>query len=113
MLKMALIMAVLMSSSVANALNNSDLIQLNLRMSQQQEQQTDVVQLLEPMEQAKLRQEAYWEEQAGRRQQEQLRQKQYVQELLLEWQRRQDGHEIVERELRDMLMERQQSGLFQ
>jgi hypothetical protein len=114
MLKMALVMTVLVSSSVAYALNNSDLIQLNLQISrQQQEQQTDVAQFLEPMEQARMRQEAYLEEQIGRQQQEQLKQKQYLQELLREWQRQQDAHELGGRRLRDMLMERQLSGLFQ
>jgi hypothetical protein len=114
MLKMALVMTVLMFSSVAYALNNSDLIQLNLRISrQQQEQQTDMAQSLEPMEQARLRQEAYWEEQIGIQQQEQLKQKQYLQELLWEWHRQQDAHELGGRRLRDMLMDRQQSGLFQ
>jgi len=114
MIKMALVMTVLVSSSVAYALNNSDLIQLNLQISrQQQEQQTGVAQLLEPTERAKLLQETYWEEQRGRQQQEQLKQKQYLQELLWEWQRQQDAHEPGGRRLRDMLMERQQSGLFQ
>jgi hypothetical protein len=114
MLKMALVMTVLVSSSVAYALSNGDLIRLNQEVSrQQQEQQTDVVQFLEPMEQSRLREEVYWEEQAGRQQQEQLNQKHYVQELLLEWQRRQDAQGFAERGLRDMLTERQQSGLFQ
>jgi hypothetical protein len=80
---------------------------------QQQEQQTDMVQLLEPMEQARLLQEGYREEQTGRQQQEQLKQKKYLQELLFEWRRQQDAHELGGRRLRDMLMERQQSGLFQ
>jgi hypothetical protein len=114
MLKMALVMTVLVSSSVAYALNNSDLIQLNQQISrQQQEQQADMVQLLEPLEQARLGQKAYWEEQIGKRQQEQFKQKQYLHELLWEWQRQQDAHDLGGRRLRDMLMERQQSGLFQ
>ena len=113
MVKLALAMAVLVSSSAAYALNNSDLIQLNQQISLQQGQQTDVAQLLEPMELARLRQEEYRLEQIGRQEQEKLKQKQYLQELLWEWQRRQDARELGERRVRDVLMERKQSALFQ
>jgi hypothetical protein len=114
MLKMALVMTLLVSSSTAYALNNSDLIQLNLQISRQQEgQQIDVEQLLEPKEQARLRQEEYRQEQIWRQQQEQLKQNQYLQEVLLERQRQQATRRLWEQRERDMLMERQQSGLFQ
>ncbi|MGD0586238.1 MAG: hypothetical protein ABSA86_10775 [Oryzomonas sp.] len=113
MLKMALAMTMLVSSSTAFALNNSDQIQLNLHMSLQEGQQAEVKQLLEPMKQAGLAQEEYRLEQIGRQQQEQIKQKQYLQELLWEWQRRQDARELGKQRQRDMLMERQQSGLFQ
>ena len=73
MVKLALAMAVLVSSSAAYALNNSDLIQLNQQISLQQGQQTDVAQLLEPMELARLRQEEYRLEQIGRQEQEKSR----------------------------------------
>ncbi len=114
MLKMALVITVLVSSSTAYALNNSDLMQLSLQISrQQEEQQTDVEQLLELKEQARLRQEEYRLEQIWRQQQEQLKQKQYLQEVLLERQRQKDASRLEEQRERDMLMERQQSGLFQ
>ena len=113
MVKLALAMAVLVSSSAAYALNNSDLMQLNQQLSLQQGQQNDVAQLLETTELARLQQEEYRLEQVGRQQQEKLRQKQYLQELLWEWQRRQDARELGERRVRDLVMERQQSTLFQ
>jgi hypothetical protein len=113
MLKMALVIAVLVSSNVAYALSNSDLMQLNLQISLLQGQQTDVTQLLGPKEQARLLQEEDRLNQIGRQQQEKLKQKQYVQELLWEWQRRQNAHEFGERRQRDLLMERRQTGLFQ
>jgi hypothetical protein len=113
MLKMALAMLVLVSSSTAFALNNSDLIQVNLRTSQQEGQQADVKQLLEPMKLARLRQEEYRQEQIGIQQQEQIKQKQYLQELLWESQRQKDAHELWKQRLRDTLLDRQQPGLFQ
>jgi hypothetical protein len=114
MLKMALVMTVLVSSSVAYALDNSDLIQLNLRISRQQEgQQADMEQLPEPREQARLLQEEYRQDQIWRQQQEQLKQKQYLQEVLLERQRQQDAHKLVEQRELEFLMQRKQSGLFQ
>jgi hypothetical protein len=89
-------------------------MQLSLQISrQQEEQQTDVEQLLESKQQARLRQEEYRLEQIWRQQQEQLKQKQYLQEVLLERQRQQDASRLEEQRERDMLMERQQSGLFQ
>jgi len=116
MSKIALATAVLMSAHVAYALNNSDLIQLSMQMSrQQQEQKTDAAQIRERTEQAGLRMGKYLQGQTARRQEGQLRQKQYLQELLWEWQRRQDARESGEQKVRDRLMERQQqpSGLFQ
>ena len=114
MLKMALVITMLVSSSTAYALNNSDLLQLSMQISRQQEgQQTDAEQFMETKEQARLLQEEYRLEQIWRQQQEQLKQKQYLQEVLLERQRQQDASRLEEQRERDMLMERQQSGLFQ
>ena len=114
MLKLALVMTVLVSSSAAYALNNSDLIHLNLQISsQQQGQQADVEQFLEPMKQAGLRQDEYRQEQIWRQQQEQSKQERYLQQLLLEWQRQQDTRRLGEQRERDFLLQREQTGLFQ
>jgi len=114
MLKMALVMTVLLSSSGAYALNNSDLMQLNLRISRQrEEQQTNLEQLLERREQARLQHEEYRLEQIWRQQQEQLKEKQYLQEVLLERQRQQDARRLEERSEGELLVHREQSGLFQ
>ena len=113
MLRIAVAMTLLVSSSTAFALNNSDQLQVNMRISRQEGQQADVKQLLEPLERARLQQEEYRHEQIGRQQQEQLKQKEYLQELLWERQRQQDAHELGKQRQRDILMERQQPGLFQ
>lgn len=114
MLKMALTMTVILASGVAYALDNSDLIQLNLRMSQQQElQQPHVPQLPEPAEQAKLQQREYLRELLEQRQDEQIKQKNYLQHLLFEWQRRQESKRLVEKRKLELLPQREQSGLFQ
>jgi hypothetical protein len=119
MLRMAMVMAVLASSSAAYALNNSDLLQLNLSMSQQQREleqglrQFDMAeQVAGPLDQARLQRQDYLREQIGRRQQEQIRQEQYRQETLWEWQRRRDARRYGEDRLRDVLMERERSGVF-
>ena len=114
MLKMALVITMLVSSSTAYALNNSDLLQLSMQISRQQEgQQTDAEQFMETKEQARLLQEEYRLEQIWRQQQEQLKQKQYLQEVHLERQRQQDARRLEEQRERDFLIHRQQSGLFQ
>jgi hypothetical protein len=114
MLRIVLLMTVFLSSGMmAYALNNSDMIQLNLRMSRQQEQPLDLEQALQPLEQARLRQQRYEEEQMGRQQQEQVEREHYQQQLLWEWQRQKDARRVVDRELRDTLMQREQSRLFQ
>lgn len=112
MLKMALIMTVIVSSSTAYALNNSDLIQLSLRMSRQQEQ-SDVVQMLEPVEQARLRQEQYQQELLWKQQEKRFEEEHHLQEVLWERQRRQEAQRIVEERGRDIVLQRAQSGLFQ
>lgn len=114
MLKTALVITLLVSSGMAYALNNNDLMQLNLRMSRQQEgQQVDMERLLEPRELAKVREGALWQEQIWRQQQEQLKQKQYLQEVLMERQRQQDAHRLEQQRGVDALMQRRQSELFQ
>ena len=114
MLKMALVMTVLVSSTVAYALDNSDLIQLNLRISRQQEgQQADVKQLLETRDQARREEEKYRQDQIWQLGQEHRKQQQYLREVLLEWQRRQDAHRIEEQRERKLLMQRASSALFQ
>jgi len=115
MLRIALAATVFLLSAgmTAYALDNSDLIQLNLRMSRQAGRQPDVMQLLEPVELARLREQAYQDDLMGQRQQERVKEEHYQQELLWEWQRRNDARTAVDRGLRDVLMQRERAGLFQ
>lgn|GEM_PF-1264186 len=118
MLGLAMVVALLAPLSAAYALNNSDLLQLNALMSLQQQKRErglprlDMVQMMEPLGQTKLRQQNYLRELMGTRQQEQIRREHYRQEVLWEWQRRGDARRLGAERLRDMLMEREQSGLF-
>lgn len=113
-MRMTLAMAVILASGTAYALGNSDLIQLDLQMSRQQEQlQPDVLQLLEPVLQARLQQQNYLREWLAKRQQEQIKREQYQRQLLFEWQQRQEFRKFVEERKRDILLQREQSGLFQ
>jgi hypothetical protein len=114
MLRMALVVAVLLSSSGAHALDNNDLIQLNLRVARQQtQQQPDREELLLPVQQAGLRQRDAVQELVWQQQRKQFSQERYLQEVILEQQRRQDARRIGEERLRDILMQQKQSPLFQ
>ncbi|KAB0670118.1 hypothetical protein F6V30_08110 [Oryzomonas sagensis] len=114
MLRMALVVALLASSSGAYALDNNDLVQLNLRAARQQaQQQPDLEELLQPTHQARLRQEDAVQELVRQQQRRQFSQERYRQEVILEQQRQKDTRRIGEERLRDIMIQREQAPLFQ
>ncbi|KAB0664259.1 hypothetical protein F6V25_13895 [Oryzomonas japonica] len=114
MLRIALVVALLASSSGAYALGNNDLVQLNLRGARQQaQQQPDLVELLQPAQQARLWQEDAVQELVWQQQRRQFSQERYRQEVLLEQQRHKDTFRIEEERLRGIMIQREQTPLFQ
>ncbi|QEM67319.1 hypothetical protein FO488_03560 [Geobacter sp. FeAm09] len=113
MLRMALTAALLVSSSGAYALNNNDLIRLNQQVARQQaQQQPEVEEMLRPVQQAELRHRDSVQEQVWRQQRKLFSRERYLQEVILEQQRRKDARRLGEDRLRDLLMQREQAPLF-
>lgn len=114
MLRMALIVAVLASSSGAHALDNNDLVQLNLRVARQQaQQQPELEEMLQPVQQARLRQEDAVQDLVWQQQRQQFSQERYRQDVIMEQQRQKDTRRVGEERLRDIMISREQAPLFQ